>query len=199
MPVERSLFKPKPATPADAAPVQPAPAVVAPTPTPTPAAVVTPVAPTPTPTPAPVPTGTASGSFASKHPYLLAILVGSVIAIGFAIRNSRDSAPTPTPTPTPVDAGGFKAGRDFVPILGESLAQGFDALADKIDSGAKVEDADAALKRAFDAARAKAFADKASPGFAAIVPSGTEPKDDAARKAYSAYSRDFAKGLRGAR
>lgn len=170
MPVEKSLFTPKPT----------------PVPTPTPAPVTQ-----PTPVVAPAGAARPTGSIAGW------ILAGALGIGGIGYLAYEHGWIPKSATPAAVDTEAYKAGREFAPLLDDSLAQGFDAFAAKIDSGAKVEDANAALKQQFLSAREKAFADKASAGFAAIVPSGTDPKDAAARKAYSAYSREFAKGLRG--
>lgn len=100
------------------------------------------------------------------------------------------------PSLRPEPPGGVALGRSFAPLLAGSLADGFDRGAELIEQGKPVKDADEALKTVFLEAREKAFKEKAAPAFEAIVPSGADPKDDAARKAYAVLFRDFAKGLR---
>lgn len=94
---------------------------------------------------------------------------------------------------------GAALGRSFAPLLASALADGFEKGADLLAQGKSVKEADDALKQTFLDSRQKAFKDKAAPAFAAIVPFDTEPKDAAAREAYTALFRDFAKGLRRAR
>jgi hypothetical protein len=99
----------------------------------------------------------------------------------------------------PPSGDGVVAGRAFAPELSNALAAGFDAAAEAIEHGKSVAEADQALKTVFHDVRARAFADRVAPRFEAIVPSGTEPKDDATRRAFAQLHRDFAQGLRRSR
>lgn len=91
---------------------------------------------------------------------------------------------------------GVALGRAFVHPLAEALAEGFEAHAAAFEAGKSAGEADEALKAAFHHARARAFANHAAGAFARLVPSGSEPKDDATRNAFATLHRDFARGLR---
>jgi hypothetical protein len=91
---------------------------------------------------------------------------------------------------------GVTLGRGFVHPLAEALAEAFDAHAAALEAGKSAGEANEALKAAFHHARARAFANHAADAFARLVPNGSEPKDDATRKAFAALHRDFARGLR---
>jgi hypothetical protein len=106
--------------------------------------------------------------------------------------------PSPSPGPAP-SVNAVALGRSFAPRLASALADGFDAEAAAIEAGKTVAEADATLKATFHDARARAFADHAAAPFAALVPPGSEPKDEGTRRAFAGLHRDFAKGLRGAR
>ncbi len=100
------------------------------------------------------------------------------------------------PWPTEPSSSGVALGRAFAPVLASTLADGFDKAADLVAQGKTVQEADEALKATFLQAREKAFQDKVSPAFNALVPPNTEPKDDATRKAYVSLFREFSSGLR---
>jgi hypothetical protein len=90
-------------------------------------------------------------------------------------------------------------GRAFAPELCGALADGFDALASDVAASKPMSEANEHLRKVFQDKRQAAFAAKAAPAFAAIVPAGTEPADDAHRTAYVSLCRDFGRGLRKAR
>lgn len=104
--------------------------------------------------------------------------------------------PTPPLPPGPPVSTFQQLGRDYAAMLAADLAAGFNAGADKLDAGAKVADANAALRAAWDAARKQSFATKVGTELAKIVPEKTEP-DATTRPKFSQAWRDFAKGLQG--
>jgi hypothetical protein len=122
-----------------------------------------------------------------------ALLVVLVLSFVWYVAHGRHpDGPEP-----PVDA--IALGRSFAPKLTDALADGFDAEADALEAGKSVAQADEVLKTVFHDARARAFATHAAEAFAAVVPSGGEPGNDDARKAFARMHRDFAKGLRSVR
>lgn len=106
---------------------------------------------------------------------------------------------TPLPQPDAAAASGVKLGRAFVPSLAGALADGFEALGAGVAAKKPVGDSDNDLRTAFESSRQKAFAATSAPAFAALVPEGAEPADDATRARYVQLCKDFAAGLRQAK
>jgi hypothetical protein len=109
-------------------------------------------------------------------------------------------APDPdNPDSDPTAADGAQLGRDFAPQVAKALADGFEAFAADVEAKKTMVAADGDLKAVFNRNNNKAFNTAVAPAFAALVPAGTEPKDDETRTAIVRLARDFAKGLRGGR
>jgi len=125
---------------------------------------------------------------------LIALVLGGASGLG-ALYYTQHGFPWSSDT----SSNGVALGRAFVPVLASSLADGFEKAADLLEQGKTVQEANETLKATFLSAREKAFQEKASPAFAAIVPANSEPKDENAKKSYITLFRDFASGLRKAK
>lgn len=113
--------------------------------------------------------------------------------LGYEAWKGRMPGPTP---PTPV-ADGVTLGKTFIPKLAAALADGFEASDRFLSQGKTFKEANDILKQTFYDSRQKAYADHAGAAVTAIMPDGTEIKDDAQRAAIRKFEADFAKGLRG--
>jgi hypothetical protein len=141
------------------------------------------------------PPGPASTRLASLRRDVLLVTAGIVGTVGLMAALILASAWFERGPAPPASVDGVKLGKSFVQPLAGALADGFDAHADAMEAGKTTGEADETLKSTFAKARAKAFADQSAP-FAALVPAGSEPKDDETRRAFIRLHRDFAKGLR---
>lgn len=106
--------------------------------------------------------------------------------------------PHPAPSPSSV-VDGAKLGRAYAPEVISTLSDAWNAAADTLAQGKTVAEAQATLQQTWQAGRAKAFAATVAPAFAAALPEGAEPKDDAQRARVAALWRAFARGLKGGR
>jgi hypothetical protein len=122
-----------------------------------------------------------------------------VILGGLAVRDGCSPRVNPGPGPAPpvVAVNFVQVGRNFVPVLAGSLADGFEAGAEALQAGKPLPAADDTLKTTFAASRAKAFGDIVGKDLATILPEGEELKDAAVRARLTQAWRDIARGLRG--
>jgi hypothetical protein len=88
-------------------------------------------------------------------------------------------------------------GKTYAPTLAATYASGWDDAAKAVEDGKTIADAQKALQDTWKAARVAAFTKDVQPGFALVLPEGTEPSDAAKRQQIAQLWRDFAKGLRG--
>jgi hypothetical protein len=120
----------------------------------------------------------------------------TAVLAGYIACDAWKGRPSPGPTPAPI-ADGVTLGRTFAPKLAAALADGFEASDRFLSQGKTFKEANDILKQTFYDSRQKAYADHAGAAVTAIVPDGTEIKDDAQRAAIRKFEADFAKGLRG--
>lgn len=163
-----------------------------------------PVVPIPQPAPIPIPTSAPDPVVAPTQSRWQTIrtwvegplLVAIVVLLAFNLY--RTYRPSPQPTPPPV-ADGVELGRTFVPKLAAALADGFEASDRFLSQGKSFQEANDILKQTFHDSREKAFNEHAGAAITAIVPEGTELKDESQRAAIRKLESDFARGLRGGR
>jgi hypothetical protein len=137
-----------------------------------------------------------------KNPHLVtqALLVVMIGVMGFTCyqvtRDARDAS-RPTP-PAPVAAAdGVALGRSYAPVLASTYGDGWTAAADSLEKGGTVGDAQKALQDTWRDARERAFAARAVPAFARVLPEGAEPSTPEKRAEVVKLWRDFARGLKG--
>ena len=122
---------------------------------------------------------------------LLVLLLGGVVAYDHLAEHPSAGASMP------VD--GKALGKKFVGPLGSSFGSAWLVAADSLEQGKSVADAQAALQSRWQDERASAFATLVTPGFARVLPEGTEPTTPAQRAEVVKLWRDFATGLKGGR
>jgi len=106
----------------------------------------------------------------------------------------------PGPSPAPAAAvNGVALGRAYAPSLASTYADAWVSAAQALEEGKGVGDAQKALQETWHEARLKAFQAEVQPGFALVLPEGTEPADPAKRAQVAELWRSFAKGLKGGR
>lgn len=102
---------------------------------------------------------------------------------------------------TPVDptVNGAALGRAYGPVLVATYADAWIAAASTLDEGKSIAEAQKVLQDTWKDGRVKAFKADVQPGFALVLPEGTEPSDPAKRSQVSDLWRAFARGLKGGR
>ncbi len=105
-------------------------------------------------------------------------------------------SPQVVPAPAPA-VNGVTLGRTYAPVLLAGYADAWVAAAKALDEGKSVSDAQKALQDTWKDARIKAFRQEVMPGFAVVLPEGTEPTDPVKRSQVADLWRSFAKGLKG--
>ena len=106
--------------------------------------------------------------------------------------------PKPTSGPSSAPDSDSQAGcldTRTLPMLVATYADGWNAAAVEMEAGKTVAETQAALQKAWQDGRVKAFNAKVKPSFAQILPEGVEPKDATQRKQVAALWREFAAGL----
>ena len=104
-----------------------------------------------------------------------------------------------TPVDPTVTVNGQVLGKAYSAALVASYADAWNTAATTLEQGKSVSDAQKTLQDAWKDGRTKAFKAKVEPGFAQVLPEGTEPGDAAKRSQVAQLWRAFAKGLTGAR
>ncbi len=99
----------------------------------------------------------------------------------------------------PPAVNGEALGQAYAPVLAAGYADAWVAAADALEKGASVGESQKTLQTAWKDARVKGFRKDVLPGFAVVLPEGTEPNDAAKRAQVADLWRSFAKGLRRAR
>ena len=105
-------------------------------------------------------------------------------------------APRPT-TPVEPTVNGVALGRAYAPVLVAGYADAWGAAAKALEEGRPVAEAQKILQDAWKESRVKAFRAEVQPGFALVLPEGTEPTDASKRTQVAQLWRSFATGLRG--
>lgn len=118
-----------------------------------------------------------------------------VVALAAVVAYDHLAAPRSPAAPAALD--GRALGHSFAATVAPDLAVGWAAAADAIEQNKPMADAQAALQSAWQAARIKSFSARVAPGFALVLPEGTEPTDPAKRAEVVKLWRDFAAGLKG--
>lgn len=127
-------------------------------------------------------------------PMLLLVLVATSLYDRIAPR----PAPAPSPAPTPA-VNGAALGKAYGPALLSTYADAWLAAAQAVEDGKAIAEAQKALQDSWKDARARAFTAQVSPGFALVLPEGTEPSSPDKRAQVAELWRSFAKGLKGGR
>jgi hypothetical protein len=90
-------------------------------------------------------------------------------------------------------------GRTYAPVLISSYADAWLEAAKTLDEGKSIAEAQKTLQDTWKDARIKAFKAEVEPGFALVLPAGTEPSDATKRTQVAELWRSFARGLKGGR
>ena len=122
-------------------------------------------------------------------PVALMVVAGVLLFVHY-------SGPGPPPTPD-ATVNGAALGRAFAPKLVAGYAEAWVAAAKVIEDGGTVAAAQGVLRDAWLKSRNDAFTTEVEPGFAIVLPAGTEPADAAKRRQVALLWRSFASGLKG--
>jgi hypothetical protein len=106
-------------------------------------------------------------------------------------------SPAP-PAPNPA-INGEALGRAYSKVLTSSYSDAWLAAAKALEDGKTIADAQKVLQDAWKDSRVKAFRAEVQPGFAVILPEGTEPTNAAKRSEVAGLWRAFAQGLKAGR
>jgi hypothetical protein len=125
-------------------------------------------------------------------PVSVLILASVLLYDHFALRIATPIDPT-------MNVNGQVLGKAYSAALVASYADAWNAAATTLEQGKSVSEAQKTLQDTWKDGRTKAFKAKVEPGFAQVLPEGTEPGDAAKRSQVAQLWRAFAKGLTGAR
>jgi hypothetical protein len=105
---------------------------------------------------------------------------------------------SPRVLPVPDHAvNGAALGRAYSPLIVSTYADAWLAAAKCLDEGKSITEAQRTLQDTWKESRIKAFKAEVEPGFALVLPEGTEPSDPAKRSHVAELWRAFARGLKG--
>lgn len=119
-----------------------------------------------------------------------------LLLAGVVVYDHVSGRPGPAPAPT---VNGLALGKAYAPVLLTTYADSWLAAAKTLEEGKPVAEAQKTLQETWKEARIKAFTAEVAPGFAVVLPEGTEPANAAKRAQVAELWRAFAKGLRGGR
>jgi hypothetical protein len=131
---------------------------------------------------------------------LLLVLIGSVCVLGYQVGHLAAVPPAPASPAAPavaVDAAAL--GRAYVPILGATYGEAWQAAGKAVADGATIADAQKVVQETWRPARERAFAARVTPAFARVLPEGAEPATPEKRAEVARMFHDFGAGLKGGR
>jgi hypothetical protein len=129
---------------------------------------------------------------------LLLVLIGSVCFLGYQVGHLVAVPPAPASPAAPaaaVDAASL--GRAYVPILGATYGEAWQAAGKAVADGGTIADAQKVVQDTWRDARERAFAAKVTPAFARVLPEGAEPATPEKRAEVARMFHDFGAGLKG--
>jgi hypothetical protein len=141
-----------------------------------------------------------------KNPHLvtqalMVVLIGAVCWMCYRV--GRLAAPAANVTPgTPVRppapaADAATLGRAYVPTLGATYGEAWQAASKAVAEGKSVADAREVLQDTWRESRERAFAAKVAPAFSRVLPEGAEPATPEKRAEVARMFHDFGAGLKG--
>jgi hypothetical protein len=104
-------------------------------------------------------------------------------------------APRRAAVPVPA-VDGVALGKAYAPALAATYGDAWMAAAQALEDGKPVAEAQKALQETWKDGRVKAFTNQVAPGFARVLPEGTEPSSPQQRAQVVALWRAFAQGLK---
>jgi hypothetical protein len=131
---------------------------------------------------------------------LLFVLIGSVCFLGYQVGHMAAAPPAPASPPAPaaaVDAAAL--GKAYVPILGATYGEAWQAAGNTVADGGTIADAQKVVQETWRDARERAFAARITPAFARVLPEGAEPATPEKRAEVARMFHDFGAGLKGGR
>ena len=132
------------------------------------------------------------GNFAQSILTPLAVLLMAGVLVHDHLQGVGPNVPS-------VVVNGRGLGRSYAPQVASSLGDAWLAAADAIERGQSMTEAQAALQKAWQDSRVRAFSAGVAPEFSRVLPEGQEPTDPVLRARVVKLWRDFAAGLKGGR
>jgi hypothetical protein len=126
---------------------------------------------------------------------MLLVLIGSVCVLGYQVGHLAAVPPAPAAPAAAGDAASL--GRAYVPILGATYGEAWQAAGKAVADGGTIADAQKVVQDTWRDARERAFAAKVTPAFARVLPEGAEPATPEKRAEVARMFHDFGAGLKG--
>jgi hypothetical protein len=132
---------------------------------------------------------------------LLLVLIGAVCWMGYQVGRLAAPAADVTPVapvrpPAPA-ADAATLGKSYVPTLGATYGEAWQAASKAVAEGKSVADAQKVLQDTWRESRERAFAARVAPAFARVLPEGAEPATPEKRAEVARMFSDFGAGLKG--
>jgi hypothetical protein len=138
-----------------------------------------------------------------KNPHLvtqalMVVLIGAVCWMGYQVGHPASGPPAPASPAAPaaaVDAAAL--GRAYVPVLGATYGEAWQAAGKAVAGGATIADAQKVVQDTWRDARERTFASQVAPAFSRVLPEGAEPSTPEKRAEVARMFGDFGAGLKG--